>query len=180
MKESAEDKKAEYHSSETELAVQKPDKASMVESTSQATSWAKMAGTLADSQKTLNLKPENQPSGAGPRLKPVGRIPPVEKRGEVLANQLRLVFLMNLPSNITLTDISDGIQEGPVVSITFNNDADTGSRFAGIIFQNAGDAVAFHNVLCSEKLAKAPQRFKFIVDSAISEEPVPVGNLISR
>ena len=139
----------------------------------QATSWAKMAGTLGDSSKTIDLKPENKPSGAAPRLKPVGRIPQVEKRGEPLANQMRLVFLMNLPSNITLTDISDGIQEGPLVSITFNNDADTGSRFAGIIFQNAEDAEAFHKVLCNEKIAKAPERFKFIADSAISEIPVP-------
>jgi len=142
--------------------------------TTQATSWAKMAGTLTSTNRTIDLKTENKPSGAAPRLKPVGRIPHVEKRGEPVAKQLRLVFLMNLPPNITLSDISDGIQEGPIVSITFNNDADTGSRFAGVIFQNAEDAEAFHIVLRNEKIAKTPGRFKFVVDSAISEDPIAV------
>jgi len=95
-----------------------------------------------------------------------------------MTQQMRLIFLWDLPANMTLTKVSDGIKEGPLVSIRFGNDEHTGKRFAGIIFQYARDAEAFHNVLQRERMESTPIRFHFIVDFARGEMAIPMDNII--
>jgi hypothetical protein len=67
--------------------------------------------------RTIDLHPENKSVTAAPRLRPIGRIPSIaESREEPQVEQSRLVFLLGLPQNITLEDVSDAVREGPLVS----------------------------------------------------------------
>ncbi|KUJ24421.1 uncharacterized protein LY89DRAFT_634522 [Mollisia scopiformis] len=131
----------------------------------QASSWANIAGT--DPNITfIDLKPTRRREG--PRLKSVGRIPQVVRT--VNQNVARLVFLFNLPSTITATDITNAIKEGPLVKMQFGFDADTKARYCGVIFQNPRDAADFEAVLDKEKKDSKPDRFRFIVEHARAEQ----------
>ena len=85
---------------------------------SQATTWASIAQIMGSSpSRTIDLHPENKSVAAAPRLRPIGRIPSIaESREEPQVEQSRLVFLLGLPQNITLEDVSDAVREGPLVS----------------------------------------------------------------
>ena len=110
--------------------------------TPQATSWANIANTADPSSSNVDLRPENKATSSAPRLKPVGRIPsvPGAQANEELLEQMRVVFLMNLPNTITLVDVSNAIIEGPICSIRFGNNTDDNSRYAGVIVQSAYDS----------------------------------------
>lgn len=56
--------------------------------------------------------------GSGPRLSTVGRIPSFTRPRvvETLAQQMRVVFLLKIPHHVTLTNISDAVKEGSLVS----------------------------------------------------------------
>ncbi|KAH6669572.1 hypothetical protein B0J14DRAFT_628955 [Halenospora varia] len=137
--------------------------------TSQAASWARIAGTASPNSRVIELHPR---IGAPPRLRPIGRIPSVSspRDGEAMTEQMRVIFLLDLPPNIGLQDISDAVQEGPLRSINFGTDDTTNedrvSRYAGVVFQFARDAEMFYAALCKEKVDSRPYRFKFIVDAA--------------
>jgi len=139
--------------------------------TTQVSTWANIAGAATPSTRLIDLHPEKEKA---PRLHPVGRIPSVSnpKYAEPLTEQMRVVFCLNLPNNITLTDISDAVREGPVLALRMGVNNDDGKRFVGIIFQFATDAEKFFQVLIKERVDSAPQRFRFIVDVARGE-PFP-------
>ncbi len=75
-----------------------------------------------------------------------------------------MIFLLNLPHNVGLSDVSNAVQEGPLVRIQFGYDQEENTRFAGVIFQHAKDAEAFYDVLMQERQESRPDRFRFIVD----------------
>lgn len=84
----------------------------------QAASWANIARAARGGSLTVDLHPESRPLNSAPRLHPVGRIPSISSTGNIepMAEQMRVVFILNLPQNMTLADISDAIKEGSVVS----------------------------------------------------------------
>ncbi|KAF4637463.1 hypothetical protein G7Y89_g621 [Cudoniella acicularis] len=141
--------------------------------TTQAASWANIAGTASPNSRIIDLHPAGKAS-AGPRLKPVGRIPSISKlgSGEAMVDQMRVVFLLDLPQNLGLQDISDAVTEGPLRSINFGVDETKNTRFAGVVFQYAKDAELFYQTLCKERIDSRPERFKFVVE-AIRGEPFP-------
>ncbi|PBP20784.1 hypothetical protein BUE80_DR008150 [Diplocarpon rosae] len=141
-------------------------------------SWANIA-SASDPQTTLiELRPQHKSSHAGPRLNPVGRIPSVvHSREEPLGEQMRLVFLLNLPHTMTLMDVSNAVQEGPLVRIQFGYDHDSNARFVGIIFQHAADADSFFHVLQKERTDSRPDRFRFIVD-VVRGDPMPADETV--
>lgn len=87
---------------------------------------------------------------------------------------MRVVFLMGLPSHMDLSKVSDGIHEGPLVSIRFGTNADDNTRYAGVIFQHARDAERFYQVLLKERADSRPDRYHFIVDVARGVHPLPI------
>jgi hypothetical protein len=129
-------------------------------------SWAAITASANPDTKVIDLKPEQR--AAAPRLKPVGRIPSVTRTDR--KDNRRLVFLFNLPSTITATDISNAVIEGPLVKIQFGIDDNTKKRFCGVIFQNSHDAAAFQESLDKERRLSKPERFRFIVDHARDEQ----------
>lgn len=96
---------------------------------------------------------------------------------ESQADQMRVVFLLNLPNNLTLQDVSNGVQEGPLVQISFGFDEVEQARFAGVVFQYAKDAELFHQVLLKEKAESRPERFRFIME-AVRGDPFPTDERI--
>ncbi|RDW82724.1 hypothetical protein BP6252_03836 [Coleophoma cylindrospora] len=130
-----------------------------------------------------------KPSSTPRRLLSVGRIPEVdnirsvrESSGEVEElqdEQMRVVFLLNLPQSITVTDISDAIREGPICSIRFGHDDDEDTRYAGVIFQHAHHASEFIQVLLKENAASTPGRFKFCADVALGD-PFPLTDTLRQ
>ncbi len=110
--------------------------------------WARIATAAVPKNSVIDIKPSLR-SMSGPRLNPVGRIPSLSgmKVGnEPMVEQMRLVFLLNLPTSVTLQEISDAIIEGPLMKIQFGHNEEDGSRYAGIIFQYARDAEKFCQV----------------------------------
>jgi hypothetical protein len=147
-------------------ATEAPATSSTDSSIPATTSWASIASAANPSTSVVDLHPENRPSSAGHRLQPIGRIPTVVRTEiESQAEKMRVVFLLNLPNNVTLQDISNGVKEGPLVRIQFGYDEDAKARFSGVVFQYAKDAAVFHSVLQKEKLESRPQRFRFVIDS---------------
>jgi len=96
---------------------------------------------------------------------------------ESQSEQMRVVFLLNLPNNLTLQDISNGVQEGPLVQIVFGFDEVEQSRYAGVVFQYAKDAELFHQVLMKERAESRPERFRFIME-AVRGDPFPADEVI--
>ncbi|KAH7319442.1 hypothetical protein BKA65DRAFT_409558 [Rhexocercosporidium sp. MPI-PUGE-AT-0058] len=145
----------------------------------QPSSWANIASSSLDPDtRIIELHPEHKSSNVGPRLNPIGRIPMViNTREEPLNEQMRLIFLLNLPNNIGLQEITQAVQEGPLVRIQFGYDNDNHARFVGIIFQYASHAEAFHNVLIKERERSRPERFRFIVD-VVRGDAVPADDTI--
>lgn len=146
-----------------------------------STSWANIASAANPNTGIVELHPTRPvPS----RLQPVGRIPSVvrsERHNIVIpesqAEQMRVVFLLNLPNNLSLQDVSNGVQEGPLVQIAFGFDEVEQAKFAGVVFQYARDAEVFHQVLQKERAESRPERFRFIVD-AVRGDPFPADEAI--
>lgn len=126
----------------------------------QTTSWANIASAAMPETLVVELNPVHKRQ----RLVPQGRQKSISSINREEDDQLRVVFLLNLPNNLTLQDISDGIKEGALVKIVFGHDEETSSRYAGVIFQHAYDAEAFQKVLIRERIDSRPYRFRFIVD----------------
>lgn len=141
-----------------------------------AASWARIAGAANPSTGTVNIQPR---TFSGHRLHPVGRIPtPVySEPPEPQTEQMRIVFLLQLPTKIGLQEVSDGVKEGPLVGIRFGIDASTGARYAGVIFQYAKDAETFQNVLLKENAEDRPDRFGCKIN-AVRAEPFPMNDTI--
>ena len=97
---------------------------------------------------------------------------------EPLTEQMRVVFLLDIPTNITLTDISNAVQEGPIRSIHFGIDEEKKSRYCAVVFQHAIDSLNFTNVLLKESADSKPNRFKFIVDVVRGEDPYPMDDVL--
>lgn len=136
-------------------------------------SWANIAISANPDSEIINLHPPRH--SIGPRVKPAGRIPnaPSAVSDEPLIEQARLVFLLDMPLNMTLQEVSDAVLEGPLRSIIFGMDEIKGQRYVGILFQYAQDAESFYQVLCKERADSRPGRFKFVVD-AIRGDPFPM------
>lgn len=83
-------------------------------------SWANIVKTAREEKGDSidGAKAQGKPPGTAPRLHPVGRIPNVNNSGpaESMAEQMRVVFLLDIPERLTLTHISDAIKEGSLVS----------------------------------------------------------------
>ncbi|KAH7403250.1 hypothetical protein BKA64DRAFT_641251 [Cadophora sp. MPI-SDFR-AT-0126] len=144
----------------------------------QPSSWANIASASDPDTRVIDLHPEHKNSKAAPRLDPTGRIPHVvNSLEEPVHEQHRLIFLLNLPNNISLQDITQAVTEGPLVRIQFGYDNDNNARFVGIIFQYAAHANAFYNVLIKEREKSRPERFRFIVD-VVRGEPIAADDII--
>jgi hypothetical protein len=143
-------------------------------STASVSSWASIALTANPDSEIINLHPPARAS-TGPRVKPAGRFPnaPSINSDEPLVEQARVVFLLDMPKNMILQEISDALIEGPLRSITFSVDESNGKPYVGIIFQYAQDAESFYQILCKERADSRPGRFKFVVD-AIRGDPFPM------
>ncbi|PMD12770.1 hypothetical protein NA56DRAFT_586762 [Hyaloscypha hepaticicola] len=144
-------------------------------------SWATIVGKTNPSTSVIDLRPAGRRSPSG-RLLSIGRIPVVVRTSPVAiperqSEQMRVVFLLNLPNNLILKDVSDGIQEGPLVQIAFGTDAETGARYCGVVFQYAKDAEVFHQVLLKEKAESRPERFRFVME-AVRGEAFPADETI--
>jgi len=145
-----------------------------------ATSWANIASAANPTTSIVEL---HSPRSASGRLRSVGRIPRVVRteryadNQESQSEQMRVVFLLNLPNNLTLQDISNGVQEGPLVQIVFGFDEVEQSRYAGVVFQYAKDAELFHQVLMKERAESRPERFRFIME-AVRGDPFPADEVI--
>ncbi|TGO52165.1 hypothetical protein BOTNAR_0332g00050 [Botryotinia narcissicola] len=144
---------------------------------SQASTWAAIVSSASPNHRNVDLHPSTPRSGR--RLNSIGRIPSLPACKpmihEALSQQARVVLILNIPSTMTLSDISNAIHEGPVVCIRFGIDSDTGKRFSGIVFQHAPDAQSFFSVLLAEREAQSPNRFRFIAD-CVRGEPFPIND----
>jgi hypothetical protein len=82
-----------------------------------STSWANIASIARGGSRSIDLKLQNRPGSNAPRLHPVGRIPAVTRTNlsEPMVEQMRVIFLFNLPNDTTIAEISDAIKEGPLV-----------------------------------------------------------------
>jgi hypothetical protein len=132
----------------------------------QATSWANIAGTANPSHQIIDIAPTSK-GAAGPRLKPVGRIPSISgpRGGESHVQTIRVVHLLGIPNNLDLQDVSNAVREGALRAIRFGINTEDGSRWAGIVFQHASEAEAFWQVISREKAEGKPERFKCIVEA---------------
>ncbi|KAG4412107.1 hypothetical protein IFR04_014756 [Cadophora malorum] len=146
--------------------------------TTHTSSWANIASASDPDTRIIDLHPEHKSSNAAPRLNPTGRIPKVVNvMEEPVEEQQRLIFLLNLPNNIGLQEITNAVNEGPLVRIQFGFDNDNQARFVGIIFQYATHANEFYNVLMKERERSRPERFRFIVD-VVRGEPLAADDII--
>lgn len=146
-----------------------------------AETWARIARGANPASSAVNLHPQvatiaRARPRAESRTKPGFRIYR-RLETEQMIEQMRVVFLLDLPKNLKLQDVSDAVREGALRSINFGIDADTGSRFAGIVFQYATEAEMFHQALCKERAESKPGRFKFVVE-AIRGEAFPIDETI--
>jgi hypothetical protein len=131
-----------------------------------ATSWANIAGTANPNHQVINIAPASK-IGAGPRLKPVGRIPSISgpRGGESQVQTIRVVHLLGIPNNLDLQDVSNAVREGALRAIRFGINPEDGSRWAGIVFQHASEAETFWQVITREKAEGKPERFKCAVEA---------------
>jgi hypothetical protein len=160
--------------SATETAVSTPASAATAVHTplnnfvTQATSWANIVNASNLANRSIDTNPTNRERRPS-RLNSVGRIPTVAAiraaNAESEKELMRVVFLIDIPNNITLQMVSDAIHEGPLRSINFGIDGQTNKRYVGVVFQHAEDAERFHRVLAQEKEDSAPGRFRFVVDT---------------
>ena len=169
----------------------------------QAVSWANIVSARGG-PRVVDLKTQDKPAGSSPRLQTVGRIPAVTRTqvAEPLAQQMRVVFLLDIPKHVTLTNISDAIKEGSLVSkilikyftlqsdcafhakfwmlqhsIRFGVDENEKKRYAGIIFQHANEAEIFFKIITKERAESKPDRLSFIAE-AVRGDAFPADDMI--
>ncbi|KAI9797295.1 MAG: hypothetical protein M1835_001313 [Candelina submexicana] len=133
-------------------------------------SWAKMAAVPSGGPKTINLRP--QPSSVTNPVKATSKVVSVtEGPGssspikESQTAQSRVIWLINCPANMALKDVSDGIHEGPLVSICIVDDYDPvrcPGRAACVIFKDAQDALAFYH--SNNKMVFTNSRGRYVSD----------------
>lgn len=89
----------------------------------QAVTWANIVSArsgLEPEERQESRPAPRQASGSGPRLDSMGRTFSVALQNKIvvesMAEKMRVVFLLNLPQNITLTNVSDAVKEGSLVS----------------------------------------------------------------
>jgi hypothetical protein len=154
-------------------AIARPITAPSASVAATTSSWADIAAPSANADsdsfpKMIDLHPENKSSSFAPRVQaPVDPSVIAHLQAEKPEDQQRVVIIYNLPSTISLTDVSEAVAEGPVLKIVFGSDVVTRMRWVGVIFQWARDAHAFHDVLQQEREASTPGRFRFIVEAGI-------------
>jgi len=143
-----------------------------------ASSWASVAIAGA-AAKVIDITPmtNNNPTN---RLRSFGRVPygANPSKTEPLADQMRVVFILDVPSNLTYDDVSHAVREGPLRSIHFGVDEDKNNRFVAIVFQYAKDALTFVRVLQKERVDSRPDRFRWVVDVVRGEEPFPTDDIL--
>ncbi|ESZ90054.1 hypothetical protein SBOR_9558 [Sclerotinia borealis F-4128] len=143
----------------------------------QASTWAAIVSSASPNGRNVDLHPDTPRSGR--RLNSIGRIPSIPAIKPVihesLSHQARVVLILNIPTTMTLSDISNAVREGPVVCIRFGVDADSGRRFSGIVFQHAQDAQLFYDTLRQERVDNMPNRFRFIAD-CVRGDPFPIND----
>lgn len=89
----------------------------------QTVTWANVVKAAKEEQGDFSIKPHlGKLPGSAPRLNPVGRIPNVNntRPAESMAEQMRVVFLLNVPDSLTVADISHAVREGSLVSQSNN------------------------------------------------------------
>lgn len=134
-----------------------------------ATSWASIAdaGTtkVIDIASTVTNNPLNRLRGIS-RVPSGGKAIPTEPAHE----QLRVVFILGVPPTMKFQELSDAIKEGPLRSMHFGADVETGERYAAAVFQYAADAAEFMRVLDEERKRSRPGRFKWVPTNVRSHE----------
>ncbi|KAI9812966.1 MAG: hypothetical protein M1832_006445 [Thelocarpon impressellum] len=132
-----------------------------------ALSWARVAA-LEDQDRNVALSITTEAMAAAtatfqrehaPKYAP-GRVPsgpgltaPAVRETE--EESQRVVWIMHCPTNLKLSAISAGINEGPIMSIVFARDRETQMRAACVIFQRAEHAralLANHELRCQNSL----------------------------
>ena len=133
-------------------------------------SWAKMAAVPSGGPKTINLRA--QPPSVSTRGKAPGKgvsaaLGPdsTSATKEPQISQSRIVWLIGCPANMTLHDVSNGIHEGPLVSICIVDDFDPvrcPGRAACVIFKEAQDALSFYH--SNNKMVFTNNRGRYVSD----------------
>lgn len=141
-------------------------------------SWASIANAGPET-KVIDIAPASAVHPTN-RLRAIGRIPsgPNPSKTEPLADQMRVVFILDIPFNLTYDDVSHAVQEGPLRSIHFGLDEEKNSRFTAIVFQHAKDASLFVKALQKERVDSRPERFRWVVEVARGEEPFPLDDVL--
>lgn len=143
-----------------------------------SSSWANIAGRDPPDATLIELQPRKRRSlRLTHRIPSIGSIRSVDVNAEPLAEQKRVILLLNLPNNITLKDISDAVREGSLNKIVFGINEEDKTRYAGIIFHKAAHADDFYYILQRERELSRPHRFRFIVDVCVGE-PFPANDEI--
>ncbi|EKD18486.1 uncharacterized protein L3040_007491 [Drepanopeziza brunnea f. sp. 'multigermtubi'] len=142
-------------------------------------SWANIASSSDPKTTIIDLHPQQRKTSQPTRrLNPIGRIPQVvDTSEEPLCDQMRVIFLLNLPQHLTLLDVSNAVCEGPLAKIQFGSDQDSNTRFCGIVFQYATDADVFFHAMQKERRESRPERFRFIVE-VVRGDPLPADESI--
>lgn len=125
-------------------------------------SWAKITSKDVSETKSYSIRPAIEPSRRRSSAARGNGFIPLGRPKEAVELQHRVIFIINLPPNITLQKVSDAISEGPVASIRFGTNPDDNKPYVGIVFQNAADADAFHLIMKREQREQRARRFTFM------------------
>lgn len=146
-------------------------------------SWAAIAGCPFKDSLVIDLRPrgmsgtENTLSIPSTKTSSQIQVPSKVESAEPKDAQMRVVFLLDIPNNITYENVSDAIHEGPLHSIRFGINGDNNSRFSGVVFQHSGDAQRFYAALQLNEAEKL-RRFRWNVKSAMGP-PFPADEIIN-
>ncbi|KAH8813077.1 hypothetical protein F5884DRAFT_630068, partial [Xylogone sp. PMI_703] len=146
-------------------------------------SWAAIAGSPLRNSRVIDIRPRatsgtessvnrNNNTNRHVELEP-------DTDNEPKEMQMRVVFLLDIPNNITYEIVSDAIHEGPLHSIRFGINGDNNSRFCGIVFQYSIDARKFYASLqlTEGENPHIARRFRWNVKSAMGP-PFPRDEII--
>ena len=142
-----------------------------------ASSWASIA--KAGDTKVIDIASFSTTNQVN-RLRAINRVrsgtgPPIT---EPEHEQLRLVFILNVPQTLKFQDLENAIKEGPLRSMHFGMDETNESRYAGVVFHKAADAEEFVRILQLEKLRSRPGRFNWCPEVVRSE--FAMDNILSK
>ncbi|RFU32748.1 hypothetical protein B7463_g3612, partial [Scytalidium lignicola] len=152
-------------------------------------SWAAVAGSPLKNSRVIDLRPRETLETANTLNsspnKNINTSRHIEQASEISSPepkevQMRVVFLLDIPNNITYEIVSDAIHEGPLHSIRFGINGDNNSRFCGIVFRYSSDARKFYASLQVNE-GENPhiaRRFRWNVKSAMGP-PFPADDIIN-